>query len=408
MPHFSYRGRNAQGVLVEGSVESHSGAAVADYLSNSGVVPIEIVESPPSGANLVQILRDRWDESRVGSLDIMMFCRQLYGLLKAGVPIMRALSSLQESAANPSFKGTLRDLRSSLDSGRELSQALSRHPRLFNGFFVSMVRVGETTGLIEEIFLRLFEHIEFQRFMREQVKTALRYPSFVVVAMAVALVILNIFVIPAFAKVFQSMKAELPLMTKLLLGFSEFMVNWWPVLLVGLVVAVIGARILVGTRQGRYLWDRYKMRLPVAGKIVRKVALARFARSLSLALRSGVPAVQALTLTAQTIENDYIGRCVEDMRMAVERGESILRAATHAGIFTPIVLQMIMVGEESGSLDDMMLEIADLYQRDVEYELKTLSAQIEPILIVMLGALVLVMALGIFLPLWDLGKVMIK
>jgi len=226
--------------------------------------------------------------------------------------------------------------------------------------------------------------------------------------MGVAMVILNLFVIPAFAKVFKSMKAELPAVTKALLAFSDFMVAWWPAMLAGLVLAVIAARIAVSQPGGRYVWDRYKMRLPVAGKIVRKVALARFARSLALALRSGVPAVQALSLTAQTIENDYVGRCVEDMRVAVERGESILRAASHASIFTPVVLQMIMVGEESGSLDDMMQEIADMYQRDVEYELKTLSAQIEPILIVVLGAMVLVMALGIFLPLWDLGKVMIK
>jgi len=265
--------------------------------------------------------------------------------------------------------------------------------------------VGATTGMLEDVFIRLFEHLDFERFMREQVKSALRYPMFVVIAMAIAIVIINLFVIPAFAQVFKGFGAELPLMTRVLIGFSDFMVAWWPALLAGLVLAIMGFRLWVATPRGRYDWEALALRIPVAGKIVRKAGLARFARSFALGMKSGVPVMMALSNSAQTVGNSYLARHIERMREGVERGESVLRAGISVGIFTPVVLQMIAVGEESGSLDDMLEEIGQLYQREVEYELKTLGAQIEPILIVALGILVLILALGVFLPMWDLGKV---
>jgi MSHA biogenesis protein MshG len=221
-------------------------------------------------------------------------------------------------------------------------------------------------------------------------------------------VVINIFVIPAFAKVYKSFSTELPLMTRILIGFSNFTLDWWPVMLGALIAAVVFFRVWTRTVAGKLLWDELKLKFPIAGKIILKATLARFARSFALASRSGVPIVQALTNVAQTVDNDFIARKVEKMREGVERGESVLRTAVAAGVFTPVVLQMIAVGEESGAVDDMMQEVADLYQREVEYELKTLSSQIEPILIVVLGAMVLVLALGVFLPMWDLGKTMLK
>jgi MSHA biogenesis protein MshG len=267
-----------------------------------------------------------------------------------------------------------------------------------------MVRVGEMTGRLEEVFLRLFDHLEFDRDMRERVKTAMRYPSFVVFAMVAAMAVVNIFVIPAFVGVFAKFHTELPLMTRILIGTSNFTVRYWPVLSAALVGAVWGFRAWTGTAKGRYQWDKLKLKIPVAGKIILKATLARFARSFSLSSRSGVPIVQALSVVAQTVDNAYLTARVEQMRDGVERGESILRTATATNVFTPIVLQMIAVGEESGSIDELMDEIAQMYEREVDYELKTLSAQIEPILIVFLGILVLILALGIFLPIWDLGR----
>ncbi len=411
MPAFAYRGRNSAGESVEGVLDGNNAAAVADLLFGTGVTPLEIKPAPAgateSKAKGGTISFDLFAE-KVAHVDILLFTRQLYTLLKAGVPIMRALAGLQESSQNKAMKSLLGDVRQSLDSGRELSASLARHPKAFSNFYLAMVRVGEMTGRLEEIFLRLFDHMEFERFMREQVKSALRYPSFVVIAMTVALFVVNVWVIPTFAKVFAGFNAELPAVTRALIGFSEFTVAWWHLVLAGIVAAAFAFRAWIATPDGRYTWDRIKMRIPIAGKIIRKATLARFARSYALALRSGVPLIQALTTVAQTVDNAFISEKVEHMRDGVERGESILRSAISAGVFTPVVLQMIAVGEESGTIDDMMEEIAGMYQSEVEYELKTLSQQIEPILIVMLGALVLVLALGIFLPMWDLGKVAMK
>jgi MSHA biogenesis protein MshG len=403
VPFFAYKGRNARGELMQGVLEAADSGAVADQLFNTGVTPVEISVTNKKVAD-----GDSWWakllEKKVTSMDVQLFSRQMYTLLKSGVPIMRGLAGLQESAVSKSFGKVIKDLRESLDSGRELSAAMRRHPTVFTPFYLSMVRVGEMTGRLEEVFLRLFDHLEFDRDMRERVKTALRYPSFVVFAMVAAMVVVNIFVIPAFVGVFSKFGAELPLMTRILIGTSNFTVRYWPVMAVALVAAVWGFRMWVGTAKGLYQWDKFKLKIPVAGKIILKATLARFARSFSLSSRSGVPIVQALSVVAQTVDNAYLTARVEQMRDGVERGESILRTATATNVFTPIVLQMIAVGEESGSLDELMDEIAQMYEREVDYELKTLSSQIEPILIVFLGIMVLVLALGIFLPIWDLGK----
>jgi MSHA biogenesis protein MshG len=405
MPQFAYKGRDSEGQLIEGVLEGATAGAVADVLLGRGLTPVEVRETERRAATKPSGPGSALFRPKVGHVDLLLFSRQMHTLLKAGVPIMRALAGLQESSTNPAMKEVIRDVRESLEAGRELSVALARHPRVFSSFYVSMVRVGETTGLLDEIFLRLFDHLDFERFMREQVRSALRYPMFVVLAMAVAIVVINLFVIPAFAKVFQGFGAELPLMTRMLIGFSDLMVAWWPGLLALGAGLVAVFRLWVATPKGRYDWEGIALRIPIAGKIVRKAALARFARSFALGTRSGVPLMMALTNSAQTVDNSYIARRIENMRDAVERGESVLRAAASVGIFTPVVLQMVAVGEESGAIDDMMEEIGQMYQREVEYELKTLGQQIEPVLIVALGVLVLILALGVFLPMWDLGRV---
>ena len=405
MPFFAYKGRNARGELMQGVLEGADSGAIADQLFNTGVTPIEItvttkvVKTGDEEPWWVKLL-----EKKVTSMDVQLFSRQMYTLLKAGVPIMRGLGGLQESAISKSFGKVIRDLRESLDSGRELSAAMRRHPDVFSTFYLSMIRVGEMTGRLEEVFLRLFDHMEFDRDMRQRVKTATRYPSFVIFAMVIAMVIVNIFVIPSFVGVFNSLHAELPLMTRILLATSNFSVHYWPAFLVAGTAAFWGFKAWVGTSKGRYDWDKFKLKIPIAGKIILKGTMSRFARSFALSSRSGVPIVQGLTVVSQTVDNAYLTARIEQMRDGVERGDSILRTASAAAVFTPVVLQMIAVGEESGSLDDLMDEIAQMYEREVDYELKTLSAQIEPILITFLGAMVLVLALGIFLPIWDLGR----
>ncbi|MES1987021.1 MAG: type II secretion system F family protein [Pseudomonadota bacterium] len=403
MPFFTYKGRDKQGALVQGVLESPDSNTLASQLFGLNITPIEILakESTSDSKSIsIELFKEK-----IETIDVMLFSRQMYTLLKAGIPIMNALNGLQASTNNQTFASVIGNIRESLGSGRELSSALSQHPKVFTSFYINMVRVGETTGMLDNVFLRLFDHLEFEKFMRDQIKAALRYPTFVIIAMAIAMVVVNIFVIPAFAKVFQGFGAELPLMTIILLGFSHFMVESWPYLVAAVIGIVFLFRSYVATTVGKYNWDSFKLKTPIAGKIIHKATMARFARSFALASKSGVPITNGLKLVAQTADNDYISRKIEQMREGVERGESILRTATNSGVFTPIVLQMIAVGEESGSLDDLMGEVADMYQRDVDYEIKTLGAQIEPILIIFLGVMVLILALGIFLPIWDLGKV---
>ena len=407
MAVFAYRGRNKRGDLVEGTLDGSDSGAIADQLMNTGITPTDIrmFRGIIGGvARKPDWLKRLLTEKPVTPMDLLLFSRQMYTLLKAGVPIMRALAGLQESTQNPAFAAMIQDLRESLDSGRELSTAMRRHPKIFSPFYVSMVQIGEMTGMLDETFIRLYDHLEFERDMRGRIKSAMRYPSFVILAMAIAIVIINLFVIPAFAKVFAGFHAELPLMTRMLIGFSNFMVNYWMLMLALLIGAVLGFRSWTNTTDGRYKWDRYKFKLPIAGKIILKATLARFARSLALSFKSGMPILQGMNVVGMVVDNEFMRSRIEQMRDGVERGESILRTAVAAGVFNPVVLQMIAVGEETGDMDGLMFEIAAMYEREVEYEVKTISSQIEPILIVTLGIMVLILALGVFLPMWDLGK----
>lgn len=406
MPRFSYKARNRRGEMITGQLEGASREMAADELARSGLTPIEVVAAKTAGSfwpSLPQLFQGRVDD-----LDLMMFARQMYSLQKAGVPILHALDSLAESAAKPAFKLVLEGLKDGLSAGHELWVCLHRYPAIFQEYFVNMVRVGEATGRLEEVFLRLYHYYEFGIDLREQVKGALRYPAFMISAIAGAIVVMNVVVIPAFAKVYAQAKVELPLLTRGLIASSDMMLHGWPFLLVGVVLAVVGFRFWRGTPSGSYHWSRIQLKLPIVGSIVHKAALARFAKSLAMGHASGLPITQNLTAVGRVVDNAYITSRIEQMRDGVERGDSLTRVAAATGAFTPVVLQMLAVGEESGDLERLLDEIGDIYQREVEYEVKTLADQIEPILTMVMGGLVLVVALGVFLPLWDLGKTLLS
>ncbi len=404
MSAWAWRGRDPRGDLVQGVIDAPTVDAVAEQLMAIGVTPLTIDtqtgEDDASPRSVWQALR----QSPVNGEDLLIFSRQMHTLQKAGVPILRALSGLQASATKRSLAAMIADLRASLDQGRELAAAMARHPAVFDGFYVAMIRVGEMTGRLTEAFGRLSEHIENELDVRARVKQALRYPAMVLVAIAIAMVVVNLFVIPTFATVFAGFKAELPPLTKLLLGVSNLMLKGWPLLLAATIGAVWGVRAWLATPRGRWQWDRLKLRLPVAGPIVQKATLARFARSFAMASKSGVPITRAMTVVARTVDNAWIGERVEAMRDGIERGESISRVAAAAGVFTPVVLQMITVGEETGELDTLLVEIAEMYERETDYAIKGLSAAIEPLLLAVIGVIVLILALGIFMPLWNLGQ----
>ncbi|WP_148714444.1 type II secretion system F family protein [Chitinolyticbacter meiyuanensis] len=402
MQRFRYRGRNAQGELVSGHQMALSPDSLASQLLNSGIVPIEVVEEAEATAQ-GGLLGGLF--ARIGAEDMLLFTRQMHAMLKAGIPLMRALAGLQRTSANPRLAAVIQSLRNRLDEGRQLSQAMRQHPAVFSSFFVNLVQVGELTGRLDEIFLRLFHYLEFEHATRRQIGSAMRYPTFVLVAVVAAIITINVFVIPAFARVYQSFNVELPLLTRVLIAISEFTVAHGALLATAAVAGVLALGYYLRTEQGRYRWHRLKLRLPIVGPIQQKASLARFARGLSITLLSGVPVLQGMAAVAQVVDNDYIARRIEQMRLGIERAESMTQTATAAGVFTPAVLQMIAVGEETGELDALMAEVAALYEREVDYAVATLGARIEPLMIVVLAGVVLVLALGVFLPIWDLGRV---
>ncbi len=405
MPYFDYRARSAAGELMEGRLEAASADAVASQLLAGGATPIRIVEGRDQ-ANWLQTLR-QWGGLGTGIKldDLLLFCRQMFTLIKAGVPIIQALEGLIQNSRNPAMSATLKDILETLRSGRELSTALHNHPRVFPLLFVSIVQVGEATGRLDEAFSQLSSYLEREKETRNRVKEALRYPSFVIVAIGVAMAILTLFVIPVFQKVFRGFKLQLPLPTRIILAVSHFAIAFWPYLLIGGVLAVLGIRQYLKTPEGRLRWDRLKLRLPIVGSILHRATMSRFARAFALSFRSGVPLVEALGITARAVDNAYIESRFELMREGVERGDTLTRTAAATGMFTPLVLQMLSLGEETGALDTVLQDVAEFYEREVDYDLKNLTSSIEPLLIVAIGGMVLVLALGVFLPMWDLTKI---
>ena len=404
MPLFQYRGRNAQGNAVSGDLEAASANAVASQLLNTAITPISIEEIQVS--NGFDDLLYRWRARKKPELDdLILFARQFYTLMRAGVPIIRSINGLAETTRNLMLKEALHDVLGELEAGHELSAAMTRHPKIFSSLFINMVRVGENSGRLDEVFLQIAGYLEREKTTRDQVKAAMRYPSFVIIAVAAAMFVINLWVIPTFAKVFSGFHAELPMPTQILLMVSDFTVAYWMYILAGIFLASLALHQYINTKDGAYRWDRYKLRIPVIGSILLRATLSRFARAFSLSIRSGVPLVQALMLVSRAVDNAFIGQAVLEMRNGIERGDTLTRTAASSKMFTPLVLQMMAVGEETGSVDDLLEQVSDFYDREVDYDLKSLTSRLEPILIIIIAGMVLVLALGVFLPMWDLINV---
>jgi MSHA biogenesis protein MshG len=405
MPVFNYKGRNASGALVEGRVDASTIDAVAAQLVNTGITPIDIFQQGGDEADVSNSVLDYLRNRQPSLEDLILFSRQMYSLMRAGVPLGKAMTGLVQSTRNRQMMEAQKDILVNLESGRGLASSLARHPGIFSSLFVSMIRVGEESGRLDESFQRVARHLEREKETRERIKAALRYPVFVLMAIAVAIGIINIWVIPAFAKLFASAGATLPWQTRLLIATSNFFVAWWPLMLIAITGGIAGVRHYIQTEQGRYNWDRMKLRIPIVGGIIHRATLARFSRAFTMALSSGVPLIQAMTVVSRSVDNEYVGEHILNMRNGIERGESLTRTATMTGMFTPLALQMMAVGEETGQVDEMLSEVADYYEREVDYDIKNLSASIEPVMIIAIGIMVLILALGVFLPMWDLTRV---
>ncbi len=399
MQLYSYKAKDMKGMLVKGQLESSSQAGVADSLIRRQFIPISItlVETK----NNIKIFDNLFVE-KIGLEDMIMFSRQMYSLLKAGIPIIRAMVGLADTTQNKEFKNVLIEVTKQLEQGRDLSSAMSIHNKVFSRLTISMVMVGEGSGRLEDAFYQLAIYFEKEQETRKRIKAAMRYPTFVILALVSAMIILNIFVIPTFASMFTKFGAELPLMTRILIGTSNFFVNYWWLLIIICVGCVVMWKRYLNTTAGRFKWDQYKLKIPFIGDILKRTLLARYSQSLAMVLRSGVPMTTGLSLTAHAVDNSYMEKAIITMRHDIEKGDSLLRASRSSELFSQLVLQMVAVGEETGRVDELLQEAADYYEREVDYDLRSLTAKIEPILTVFVAIMVLILALGIFMPMWNM------
>lgn len=401
---FSYRGKDSRGAVQQGLLTAASAEAAASELMRRGITPLAIREQQEKkGASLGKLSLNIFAD-KVTLDELIVFCRQMHALTKAGIPLIRTLRGLAETTRSPALAEVLEDVCNRLEGGTTMATAMQAHPEVFSDLFVAMIHVGENTGLLDDAFKRLSEILELERDTKRRVKQALRYPIFVIVALLAALMVVNFLVIPKFANVFERMGADLPLLTQVLVGTSNFLLNYWYVMLFATAATAVLLRQWVQTEKGRLVWDRYKLKLPVIGPLLQLITLSRFARNFATMLRAGMPVTSALSVVADATDNAWLASHFKDMRQGIERGDSLLRTARSSGMFNPLILQMIAVGEETGSVDDMLNNVADFYDEDVDYGLKRLAESIEPILIVVMGVLVLILALGVFLPIWDLGS----
>ena len=404
MAEFLYKGRSATGDPINGRLTGTSSEAVANRLQSIGVIPVEIT-AVGSSAMTVDELWIQMGRGRPTTKDLLLFCRQMHVITRTALPLLKGIAGLAETTHNAVLKAALLDVIANLESGRGLAQSLKRHADIFPRLFISIIEMGETTGTLDVAFLRMYEYLSMDQEISDRVKAATRYPMIVISAIGAALGVITVFVIPSFAPLFKKLGDNIPLPTKIIVGVSDFALNHWPLILVVCGVAAIAFSQYVKTDRGRFNWDRLKLRIPVMGLIVRNAALSRITRSLTIALQAGLPMNETLHTVSSSIGNAYLAGKMTELGAGIERGESLFRTAHSTNLFTPLALQMIGLGEETGALPELLNEVADYYKSEVDYDLENLSAALEPILMVAVGGMVLILALGIFLPMWDMVSV---
>jgi MSHA biogenesis protein MshG len=404
MPIFQYQGRDREGNLKKETRNAQSADSLSTALMNEGITPISIKSVEKSNDFWGSFINGLFEQS-VSVDEMGIFTRQMYTLTKAGVPLPRAMRDLAKGSRNVSLKKALNGMVNSLESGQDIASAMQYFPNVFSPLMINMVKVGQSSGRLAEAFLQINQYIELEAGTMKNIKTALRYPMMVTIAMLAAIVLINIFVIPAFARVFLQAKVPLPWETQLLITTSQFFINYGIILLVLGIVLVAGFFYYIHTEEGRYQWDKFLFHIPIFGKLLKRIFLLRFIQTFSIIIDSGIPLIEGIELSAQAVNNEFVKRKILSMRGAIERGNNLTQAAMLTDLFSSLELQILGVSEETGELGAMLDQIASFYKREVEFDLKKLSDTIEPTLIILLSGVILVLALAVYLPIWNMAKV---
>ncbi|MBI4685442.1 MAG: type II secretion system F family protein [Nitrospirae bacterium] len=404
MPNYTYRGRTKSGEIVSGVIDAPTAEAVAEQLFSKGHIPIKIEAGIHDDVSPTSTGLGIFD--RIKTEDLIVFSRQLATLITAGVSFIKSLDTLAEQTRSRRLKRIIEDIRKDIEGGNSFSDALSKFPAVFSPLYVSMIRVGEEAGVLDDILERLASLLEHDAATHARIKAATRYPLIVVISITIAFFVLTTFVVPKFAALYQSSKVELPLPTRMLIFTNKAIRGYWPIIIGAVAGLVFGIKGYIKTPSGRWNLDKMKLGIPIIGAVVEKTVMSRFARIFSTLYKSGIPILHALEIVSGTLGNVIIARAVGVIKESVREGKGIAQPMANTKVFPPMVTQMVAVGEETGALDNMLTKVSDYYDLEVEYSIKNLSTTLEPLLLVLLAGMILFLALGIFLPIWDMIRVM--
>ncbi|MBI4746443.1 MAG: type II secretion system F family protein [Deltaproteobacteria bacterium] len=400
MPQFAYRVRNYEGELITGQAEAQDKGALQRDLEGQGFIPISVRE-----------IRGSFDIEKFKALfesvtpeDLIIFTRQLGAMYRAGIPFVRSVRAVNEQTASETLKKVMDKVRADVERGENIANALSRHPKVFNELYVSMVEAGEAGGVLDEILERLSTLLEKDAEIKSKIKSATLYPKIVVGALIAAVAILVTFVIPKFATLYGNFKIALPLPTRILVSISVIFSKYWYIMAVIAIAAVFSFRFFIKTDIGRPWWDRARLKFPIFGPLSLKASMSRFTMILGTLVKSGIPILMALEISGRSVGNVIISSEVERVRNEIRGGRPLAAPMEDSGLFPPMMTQMVAVGEETGKLDEMLLRVADHLSAEVDYTIRNMSTLLEPMLLTVIFGMVLFLALALFLPMWDMVK----
>jgi general secretion pathway protein F len=408
MPVFAYRGLSANGRSIAGVIDADSARTARSKLRDLGIFPTDLGEEAASERGSGWSLRSLMPvfQRRVPATELALMTRQLSALLGAGVQLVEALGTLSEQAARPAVKRMLSQVREAVREGSSLTDALAVHPDIFSDLYIGMVRAGETAGALEAVLDRLAEYSERQAEFISKVRGALTYP---IIMMFVGIGIMGFlvsYVVPQIANIFQQQHAALPTMTRVLIEFSDFLTTYWLLLLVGLVALIAGILAALSSKRGKRLWDGWVLRMPYLGPTVVRIICARFARTLATLLASGVQLLPALTAVRRVVTNGILAEAVDESRESIREGHGMGHTLSRSGLFPPLLIEMIKVGERSGELERMLERVADNYEREVESSLRQMTTIIEPVMTLVMAAMIVFMMLAVLMPIFQLNQMM--
>lgn len=400
---FKYAGRDHQGNLISGERAAESTDGLCNALFKEGITPIQINLYEEKKSSLFKF-KKIFEKKSITNAELALFTRQMYTLNKAGVPISSAMKHLSTTSHSLRMKEVLLGISQKLEGGQNLAAAMEQYPDIFSPLIIAMVKIGQNTGQLDNAFLRLTEYLELEGGTVKRIKTAIRYPIIVIISIIIGMIIINIFVVPAFGKIYMRSNIPLPFMTRVLISFSNFLIAYWVYLFVLLCILLLSLRYYLRSPQGKYAWDKFQLKMPIIGNLLQRMILLRFAETFTIVVNSGVPINEGLDLVSQSISNQFAREEILNMKNALQRGSSILQAATMCKLFTSLELQMLSISEQTGELGAMFHEIALYYQREVDYDLKHLTDLIEPILLGGVAIMVLFLALAVYMPIWSMVK----